>query len=514
MKKLLPLVLSIVLILNFAGCGISSTVEVVKCLYCGEKNSVDAKFCAYCGKAFVQTDGTSAADPSDTSSSLGGDENTHEASTNGEGATLPTEDLYVMQNSGADSVHYGNNVCIDGDMIYLGYYGSLYVFCGNEVATYAGGGASMASMAEIYLYNGYVYYANQSNHCIYRMSVADGEREIVLSSVGEIQSTFMRGHMLYITSVWDEVYDAGYSLNLDSLESNLLFRESDTIERAEFGDVYDDFAVIREIAGDTVRCFMLDTLKGTTEEIFSLTGSEEWRNIFTKNAEDYVYFSACDYDFDDGEWYFQMNKETGILEESSEEAYSAAINLSEDDGLEWQYYLAWGSNNLCREHKETGVQELLIRSGSGMREEGETVAKTYAINEIIYADDTHIIFDRSRMADGLERSIWMVDSDGNNLIELIRKEYHANEPEPYPTGSPSVSGGNLGSSTSSSDDPAVGTKTCALCEGDGRITCYYCKGSGKGPTIYVMGIPTEQGCTYCGSAGWRLCSGCGGKGVK
>ena len=509
MKKGLLIVLSLVMILNMIGCGQTNTVEVVKCLYCGESNAADANFCAYCGKPFVLSDdGTTA----NSSSVTGKDETDNEGSTNGEGEPLPPEDLYVMQNSGAKDVHYGSNICIDGDMIYLGYYGSLYVFCGNEVATYAGGGKTLASMAEIYLYNGYVYYANQSNHCIYRMSVADGEREIVLSSVGEIQSTFMRGHMLYITSVWDEVYDAIYSLNLDSLESNLLFRESDTVKRAEFVDVYDDYAIIQEIAGGTMRCFMLDTSKGTTEEVFSLTGSEEWRSIFSKYTGDYLYLLACDYG--DGERYFKLNMETLALEESTKEAYNATISISADDGLEWQYYLAWGSNNLCREHKETGVQELLLRSGSGQREEGETVAKTYAINEIIYADDTRIIFDRSRMADGLERSVWMVDSDGNNLIELIRKEYHANEPEPYPTGTPGVSGGSSGNAGSSSDSPAVGTKTCALCEGDGRITCYYCKGSGKGPTIYVMGIPTEQGCTYCGSAGWRLCSGCGGRGEK
>ena len=511
MKKGLLIVLSLVMILNFAGCGQANTVEIVKCLYCGESNAADANFCAYCGKPFMlSNDGTADND----SSGSGKNESNHEVSTNGEGEPLPPEDLYVMQNSGAKDVHYGSNICIDGDMIYLGYYGSLYVFCGNEVATYAGGGSTMSSMAEIYLYNGYVYYANQSNHCIYRMSVADGKREVVLSDIGDIQNTFMLKNILFIESdVTDRSNNVIYTLNLDTLENKELIRDDRPYQLIQIDN--DHQLLMSDTDGKTLRLLRMNAIDGKAEELWSMNVLESIFYVTPKTEGPYIYFriSGFDESGEDVSVYYKFNQENYIAERSTRDEYNNISNGPNDD-YEWQYYLAWGSNNLCREHKETGVQELLLRSGSGQREEGETVAKTYAINEIIYADDTRIIFQRSRMADGLERSVWMVDSDGNNLIELIRKEYHANEPEPYPTGTPGVSGGSSGNAGSSSDSPAVGTKTCALCEGDGRITCYYCKGSGKGPTIYVVGIPTEQGCTYCGSAGWRLCSGCGGRGEK
>ena len=405
MKKARILILVLSIILSFIGCGQKNETVVVRCQHCGALNPESARFCSDCGEGLSEHMDKPNPGKNETP--------THPT----ESITHPTEDVYVMQNSGADGIYYGNNVCIDGNVIYIGYYGNIYIFGSDEVAVYAGGGTKTTTIAEMYLYNGYVYYVNMDNNCVYRMCVADGKRESVLSGVGKIEDSFICEQNLFVFTLDQDSQSRIYCIDLATQKSKILLKEE------------------------------------------------------------------CD----------------------------VLTHTPVDDGRKWNYYLAWGSNNLCRENKETKVQELLVRSGTGNREDGETVAKTYAIKEILYADDTQIVFKRSRMADGVEFSIWVVDSDGNNLTELLRKDYHSAAPTPYPAGAPNIAGGGTGSPQNGS---AAGTQTCALCQGDGRVTCYYCKGTGKGQTIYIMGIPTEQGCSYCGSAGWRLCSGCGGRGEK
>lgn len=514
MKKTLTVILALFMLFSFAGCEATNTVEVIKCYRCGETNASDAIFCAYCGRAFVEQDENDEADTALPDNPSDPDEKEDSESTVHEGETEPAEDLYVMKNTGADSIYFGNSICVDGEVIYLSYYGNLYMFCGDEVAVYSGGGTNTNTIAEMYLYNGYVYYANLNNYTIYRMSVADGSRDIVLTGIGEIQDTFMRGQFLYVfTKAADENYGI-YSLNLETREKKLLLQQAeDAYQLKQIDQVDKDYVLFIEILQNQVELILLNAKDNTVSEGYCFETVSRVVASWKRNDETGLYLCLRSWNENEEFKYIypKVNKQTHTVEEGTESEYDAAADLPFDDGLEWKYYLATLQKNLCREHKETGVQELLVKAGTGNREDGETVAKTYNIREILYADDTRVIFKRYRMADGLEESVWQVDSDGNNLTELIRKEYHANAPDPYPVGSPSSSGST---SSSGSNGSAVGAKTCALCQGDGRITCYYCKGSGKGTTIYVMGIPTEQGCSYCGSAGWRVCSGCGGYGVK
>ncbi len=458
MKKAIPILLALLMMLQLAGCTRQNTVEVFKCYYCGEKNPITAKFCNACGKSLG---GAASQHPPEGSSTGKTEEQT----------SLPKNESYVMQNSGDTRLHYGTNVCVDGEIIYLGYRGTFYVFCGNEVTTYASGGTSVA---ELQLYNGYVYYTNQYG-TVYRLNVSNGEREILLSDIGIVQESFLRKNLLFLCTKIDEKYDAVYVLNLDTLKSSLIVREDD----------------------EAISWISPHALRETDTHFYLEIGA------FDQNNQNELL-------------YYKIHGADLAITRASAQEYDGATAAPTDDGNAWTYYIS-GNKNLCRKHKTTETTEILVQGGSGMRNEGETVAKTYGADEVLYADDRFILFRRFRMADGLEYSIWMVDADGNNLNELIRKEYYGVEPIVFPNGAPGggSSGGTGGGGGSGGENgETVGNKTCMLCGGDGRVTCYYCKGSKKGPTIYIMGIPTEQGCTYCGSSGWRVCSGCGGYGVK
>ena len=385
MKKIVLILLAFVMILNLISCGQTKDVEVIKCTNCGATNAANTNFCANCGSALVQKD----------------TESTH--STPG-----PGNDFGVMQNSGADCIYYGNNICVDGDIIYIGYYGQLLVFCGEEVVTYASGGSAANAMAEMYLYNGYVYYANHGNDSIYRMNVADGEREIVLSGIGEIDDTFMRGNKLYIDHIVDGENDAISVVDLDSHESELLFCKNETVKWMFYKSVDKNLMIISEELENFDRYSILDAKNATAQELFSIDSADEWACRYDFRSDgDYIYFDIYSYNTNEEKTddCYRVRIEDYTVEKIDIEVYNAATHISFDDKLEWEYYLAWGSNNLCREHKETKVQEVLVKSGSGNREEGEIVAKTYAIREILYADDTRIIFERGRMADGLEISV-------------------------------------------------------------------------------------------------------------
>ena len=429
MKKTMLILMVMAMLLNLMGC--VQTVEVIRCGQCDEKNPADAKFCANCGTALSKKPDGGSQTPS----------HSHPA---------PNDSL-DMENSGKDAIYFGNNVCVDGEVIYLGYYGSLYMFCGNEVAVYSGGGTKTTTIAEMYLYNGYVYYANLDNHCIYRISVADGNREIVLSGIGEIQDTFMRGQFLYVfTKAADENYGI-FSLNLETQEEKLLLQQAEDVYQLKQIDQVDkDYVLFIEILQNQVELILLNAKDNTVSEGYCFETVSRVVYSWKRNDETGLYLRLRSWNENEESEYIypKVNKQTHTVEEGTEAEYDAAADLPFDDGLEWKYYLAAVQKNLCREHKETGVQEMLVKAGTGNREEGEAVAKTYNIREIVYADDTRVIFKRYRMANGLEESVWQVDSDGNNLIELIRKEYYVEAPIPYPTGSPSGSGSSGSSGAS------------------------------------------------------------------
>ena len=422
-----------------------------------------------------------------------------------------------MQNSGSDRVYYGGRICKDGDILYVSYYGTLYIFHGNEVLSYPGGGTSLSSMAEVYLYNGYAYYTNLSNQCIYRMNVADGSREILLSGKGEIQETFMYGKFLYVSTVStdDDYRRVYYALDLDAGESHVLLQEESDAHTVLLTELTDRHFVVYNALGNTMKLSLLDAATATVQEIHSstLSESEKYHYVYNwKNSEEYLHLDIpVTSETEDTKYvYYKISHQDFSVVTTAEEEYTYAVRRPENSN-EWLYYISIGKN-LCRQHKESKVVEVLAKGSAS------PTSTVYTNQEILYADDSQIVFSRYRMANGAEFSLWIVDSDGRNLWELIRNPYYS-DTEIFPigvsTGGASSGGTSSGSSASSGgDDPAVGTKTCALCGGDGQITCYYCKGSGKGTTIYVMGIPTEQGCSYCGSSGWRVCSGCGGHGVK
>ena len=74
---------------------------------------------------------------------------------------------------------------------------------------------------------------------------------------------------------------------------------------------------------------------------------------------------------------------------------------------------------------------------------------------------------------------------------------------------PSVGGGSTPAPTPGGNRDRI--RQCDMCS-NGRVSCPYCHGTGIGQTIYIMGMPTPQSCTYCGGAGWRVCDKCGGSG--
>ena len=489
MKKSILVLLALVMVFNLVSCGQSNTVEVVKCLYCGEKNPAAAKFCNACGKPFSIGEQPSEDNPS----------------------TLPESDTYVMQNSGAKRVYYGNNVCVDGEIIYVGYYGTLYVFCGNEVTTYAGGGTKSTTLSALYLYNGFVYYANLDNHCIYRINVADGNREAVVTDVtGEIVETCMRQNILYIRCN-DNGYLRIYALNLDTRENKPLHQGGTWID----GPDENNCIFVSKSEGNKLSFLKINGVDGTVKTVHSLTPPGSIFGVYqSKKGETsyYIKVYSRNQEVENSNFsHYTVHKQTLAFSECTYDDFRAAQDVSGEDDLQWRYTV---NGSVIRRHKTSDIVETLVKSGTGMTGEGEAVAKDYKNNKLLYADDTRVIFSRSRMNHGIESSVWVIDSDGNHLRELVRKEY-SNDVVAFPNGSPSnTQSGTSGGGSLGENGDAVGTKTCALCGGDGRVTCYYCKGSGKGQTIYVMGIPTEQGCSYCGSSGWRVCSGCGGHGVK
>ena len=520
MKKALLLMLSLIILLSFIGCGSRDVNKVAQCPHCNEMNLENARFCAICGKAFAQADNLHTEKPtlptekptiSTEKPTLPTEKPTiptekptlptEKPTLPTEKPTLPTEDIYLMQNSGVDEIYYGNSVCVDGDRIYLGYYGNLYILDGGRVTTYAGGGTKTTTIAEMYLYNGYVYYVDMNQCCLCRINAANGSRETVLSGIGEIGESFMYGKYLYLYNS-----DSVYCVNLENkTHKSLLQKTKGSLQIKLLNHLDKDMVLLGEYFEGHWRLLILNAKNGTVTEGYSVDANVSSVSFYGWKNEDDIQILRLRKWLDDEKYedfYLKVNKQTHTVENTTEAEYNAATHTPFDNGNEWKYYLSAVAGNLCRENKKTQAQELLVKNGSGNRENGETVAKTYAIKEILYADDRRVILKRSRMADGVEFSIWSVDSDGKNLTELLRKEYRASSPVPYPGNAPGGSG------------TTVTPQTCSLCQGDGRTICNYCHGTGKGKPIYVMGIPTEQGCSYCGSAGWRLCSGCGGRGEK
>lgn len=370
----------------------------------------------------------------------------------------------------------------DGDILYFSFGGqtTLYRYDGVSVTSFN----AAVYPAEIIPYDGKVYYhGSGSNQAVYRIDPATGARSIIFNQDGKLEIAQMMIYRDYLV-VTGENENSVYAVDLNTGSSRQLYHNdglSNYINMtAAGGKIYlSDYFYSNAAWSHSI--IEADPATGASRTLYDHVGSD----LFCAADGSGIYF-------DDGGAYYFHNASTGVRQSVSESSYNAAQNGFRQANVytwtaDWQY--GHSQTKVVRVNRSTDLQEVLYQ--------GSYQCRCLANN------DSKVVFLESQSGFTAGSSSWgatsiyIMDSNGSNVKEIFNN-------------GTSTSGG----SSSGSGGSTVGSEPCAVCGGDGMVTCPYCRGTGQGQSISVMGIETPQKCTYCGGTGQRLCSGCGGSGVK
>ncbi len=251
----------------------------------------------------------------------------------------------------------------------------------------------------------------------------------------------------------------------------------------------------------------------TGEKDFSIFSSGN--NIYMRELGNNSIFSSS------GEYYLEFDPVTNKAVEIDEDEYYSHCddtNYTRINNSEW-FYDVTNSNadrgSLMRINKKSGIEEILVKS------EGKNANK---ISYRYITDDPNCVvfcsgFSSFRYyrdhqwdtpSDYSKAKIYIMDPDGNNIIEIASNESGSSSGNTSGSSSSGKSsGGSSSGSGSSSGGSSGGTgvlATCPICGGSGRHTCYYCHGSGLRDSV------TLSPCPRCGGAGSEMCTNCMGSG--